>query len=85
MTAPTVTSGRAMSAANAARASAPNSPALTGSVSAGLAPWPRTSIVRQWKPAAWRNSAIGSVRSRADSQPWTSATPGPGLRRRGPG
>ena len=31
-------------------ASAPNSPALTGSVSAGLAPWPRTSKARQWKP-----------------------------------
>ena len=76
--APTVTSGRAISASNAASASAPNSPALTGSVSAGFAPWPRTSTVRQWKPAAWRNWAIGSVRSRADSQPWTRATPGPG-------
>ena len=35
-------------------------------------------MVRQWNPAACRNSAFGSVRSRADSQPWTSATPGPG-------
>ena len=47
-------------------------------VSAGLAPWPRTSKVRQWKPAAWRKTASGSVRSRADSQPWTRTTPGPG-------
>jgi hypothetical protein len=42
-----------------------------------LAPLPRTSNVRQWNPAALRNSANGSVRSRADSQPWTRTTPGP--------
>ena len=53
-------------------------PPLSGSASAGLAPWPRTSKVRQWKPAACRKTAIGRVRSRADSQPWTSTTPGPG-------
>ena len=76
--APTVTSGCSTSARNAARVSAPNSPALSGSSSAGFAPLPRTSKVRQWKPAAWRKTAIGSVRSRADSQPWTRTTPGPG-------
>ncbi len=76
--APTVTSGCSTSARNAASVSAPNSPAVSGRSSAGLVPLPRTSKVRQWKPAAWRNSAIGSVRSRADSQPWTSTTPGPG-------
>ena len=75
--APTVTSGWSMSAWNAASASAPNSPALSGSSSAGLAPFPRTSKVRQWKPAAWRKATIGRVRSRADSQPWTRTTPGP--------
>ena len=30
------------------------------------------------EPAALRKSAIGSVRSRADSQPWTRTTAGPG-------
>ena len=48
--APTVTSGRAIRARNAAAASRPNSPALSGSASGGFAPWPRTSNVRQWKP-----------------------------------
>ena len=73
-----VTSGRASSARQAASASAPNSPAVIGSVSATFAPWPRTSTARQWKPAACRNWTIGRSRSRADSQPWTTATPGPG-------
>ena len=78
ITAPVVTSGRATRARNAASASEPNSPALIGRVSGALAPWPRTSIVRQWKPAAWRKTTFGRLRSRADSQPWMSATPGPG-------
>ena len=56
-------------ALNAALASSPNSPALSGSGSAGLAPCPRTSNVRQWNPAACRKTAIGNVRSLADSQP----------------
>ena len=47
---PTVTSGRSIRTRNAAAASSPNSPALSGSTSGGLAPWPRTSKVRQWKP-----------------------------------
>ena len=76
--APTVTSGCSISAWNPASASAPNSPALSGRSSAGLAPLPRMSRVRQWKPAALRKAAIGRVRSRADSQPWTRTTPGPG-------
>ena len=74
----TVTSGLAIAARNAASESAPNSPALSGRSSGGFAPWARTSNVRQWNPAALRKSAIGSVRSRADSQPWTSTTAGPG-------
>ncbi len=45
-------------------ASAPNSPALTGSVSAGLAPWPRTSKVRQWKPAALQELDVGRASGR---------------------
>ena len=45
-----VTSGRSRSARKAASVSAPNSPALSGSGSGGLAPLPRTSKVRQWKP-----------------------------------
>ena len=58
--------------------SRPNSPPLIGSSSATFVPWPRTSNRRQWKPAAWRKCAIGNVRSRPDSQPWTRTTPGPG-------
>ena len=77
-TAPTVTSGRATAPRRPRAHRARTRPALIGSVSAGLEPWPRTSIVRQWNPAAWRKTAFGSVRSRADSQPWTRATPGPG-------
>ena len=63
--------------ATAGRASAPNSPAVSGSSSGAFAPCPRTSNVSTWKPAACRICAFGSVRSRADSQPWTSRTPGP--------
>ena len=75
--------GRRGSAATAApRASAAYSPTDSGSASGPFAPWPRTSIVSTWKPAAWSTCACGSVRSRADSQPWTSTTPG---RRVGPG
>ena len=38
----------------------PNSPALIGMrPRPALAPWPRTSKVRQWNPAAWRKTAIG--------------------------
>ena len=59
-----------------ARASAAYSPTVIGSFSGGFAPWPRTSKVRTWNPAAWRTWAFGSVRSRADSQPWTRTTPG---------
>ena len=51
--------GRAISASNVASASSPNSPALTGRSSGGFAPWPRTSMVRQWKPAAWRKLGLG--------------------------
>ena len=58
--------------------SAPNSPAEIGSGSGGFAPCARMSNVRTWKPAALRNWAIGRVLSRADSQPWTSRTAGPG-------
>ena len=75
---PRVTSGRAEQRRKAATVSSPNSPAVSGSSSGGLPPWPRTSKARQWNPAAWRNCASGRVRSRADSQPWTRTMPGPG-------
>ena len=71
-----VTSGWRRSSATAARVSAAYSPTDIGSASGPLAPLPRTSKVRTWKPASCRTCAWGIVRSRADSQPWTSTTPG---------
>src|SRR4051794_31032548 len=73
-----VTSGRPRSHDAPARASAAYSPTDIGSSSGPFAPLPRTSNVRTWKPMAWSTWALGSVRSRADSQPWISATPGAG-------
>ena len=66
----------ARSPATAARASAAYSPTDIGRASGPFAPCPRTSKVRTWNPAACRTWAWGSVRSRADSQPWTRTTPG---------
>ena len=43
-----MTSGRAIRARKAASASDPNSPAVIGRLSARFAPWPRTSMTRQW-------------------------------------
>ena len=71
-----MTSGRAWSQATPARASAAYSPTDIGSTSGPFAPWPRTSSVSTWYPIACRTCALGSVRSRADSQPWISTTPG---------
>ncbi len=68
------TSWRADSAATPARASSAYSPTDIGFVSGPFAPWPRTSNVRTWNPAALSTCAWGIVRSRADSQPWTRTT-----------
>ncbi len=76
---PTVTSGRSRSARKAASASAPNSPALSGSV-LGRVGAVAADVEGQACGTRRRGgrAASGSVRSRADSQPWTRTTPGPG-------
>ena len=78
-TAPTVTSGRSIRASKAASASQSE---LAGADRQRLgASWRRGRGHRSSGSGSRRRGGrprIGSVRSRADSQPWTRATPGPG-------